>query len=304
MENINLGYACINQHLSKKKVSVNRSCVAKTFREKGIDHVIPIVRQNLESVIKILEWNNDHNIHLYRMSSDMFPHITNPEFIKDEYAYPLEQFQEYFVRIGELADRYSQRLTFHPGQFNQVGSPHENVFEKTKRDLKFHADVLDMMNRDENSVMVVHGGGTYGDKEKTIERWCEQFKQLPTNVQQRLVFENCERAYSVYDALGVSKRLNIPVVFDTHHHDCFQKIYNVKLEIKDFMNDVLRTWRRRNIKPKFHISEQAPDKRIGAHSDYVERIPKFFFKIAKVYKIDIMIEAKEKERAVMRLLAQ
>ena len=36
----------------------------------------------------------------------------------------------------------------------------------------------DLMGLDENSVMVVHGGGLYDSKEKTMERWCEQFKEL------------------------------------------------------------------------------------------------------------------------------
>ena len=33
--------------------------------------------------------------------------------------------------------------------------------------------------------MVVHGGGVYGDKEATLQRWCEQFKLLSENVQEK-----------------------------------------------------------------------------------------------------------------------
>ena len=40
------------------------------------------------------------------------------------------------------------------------------MFQQTIYDLKYHADVLDLMRLDNNSVMVVHGGGLYGDKEK------------------------------------------------------------------------------------------------------------------------------------------
>ena len=51
------------------------------------------------------------------------------------------------------------------------------------------------MNLDKNSVIVIHGGGVYGDKMVTIERWCKQFYDLPQNVQQRLVIENCEKNF-------------------------------------------------------------------------------------------------------------
>ena len=57
----------------------------------------------------------------------------------------------------------NQRLTFHPGQYNVVGTPCKN-FEQTINDLKCHADILDLMGCNEHSVMVVHGGGVYGDK--------------------------------------------------------------------------------------------------------------------------------------------
>ena len=79
--------------------------------------------------------------------------------------------------------------------------------------------MLDLMGLDHHSVMVIHGGGVYGDKEGTIKRWCENFYRLPKRVQKRLVIENCEKSYSVEDCLRISDMVNIPVVFDTHHYD-------------------------------------------------------------------------------------
>ena len=125
-----LGYACINTVIQedvnvpkKSRYCVNRSCIAKTFREKGVDYAIQLAKSNLEAVLKVLEWNERNSIRLYRMSSDMFPHITNPEFIppKQKYAYPLDPFQDLFDKIGKYAKKHKHRLTFHPGQFNQMG---------------------------------------------------------------------------------------------------------------------------------------------------------------------------------------
>jgi len=70
----------------------------------------------------------------------------------------------------------------HPGQYNVVGTPREPAFHKTVLDLKYQADMLDLLGCDEHSVMVIHGGGLYGDKEATKKRWCTNFKRLPKNV--------------------------------------------------------------------------------------------------------------------------
>lgn len=207
-------------------------------------------------------------------------------------------------QIGNLAKKYNHRLTFHPGQYNVVGTPTEQAFRQTISDLKYHADVMDLMELDENSVMVVHGGGIYNDKEKTIDRWCEQFELLPDNVKRRLVIENCEKCFSIEDCLLVSNRVNIPIVFDTHHYTCYNILHehNQMKNPEHYIPLILETWRRRNIKPKFHVSEQGSG-RIGHHSDFIEVIPKYLLEIPKKYntKIDIMIEAKMKEQAIFRL---
>lgn len=306
---LSLGYACINtvlqeQNIKKDRISVNKSCVAKTFKEKGKNYAIELAKNNLKSVCKILEWNERHGIYLYRLSSDMFPHITNSEFIEDgnKYAYSLDNFATEFKNINDCAKKYKQRLTFHPGQFNQVGAKDRNVFEKTVRDLSFHADVLDYIGCDKNSVMVVHGGGTYGNKQETMERWISQFYEMPGNVRNRLVIENCERQYNPMDMLYLSSKIDRPVVFDTHHHDCFSKVVENLPDPSTFIDQIVKTWTKHSITPKFHISEQAPDKRIGAHSDYVEKIPDYLLSLVDSgRKIDLMIEAKAKEQAVLYL---
>ena len=37
---------------------------------------------------------------------------------------------------GDLANGYGHRLTLHPGQFTQIGSPKENVVEASVRELQ------------------------------------------------------------------------------------------------------------------------------------------------------------------------
>ena len=71
----------------------------------------------------------------------------------------IDQEKNRKANIGDYAKEKGHRLTFHPGQFNNLGSPRQKVVEQTFKDLEYHADVLDLMGLDNNSVMVVHGGG-------------------------------------------------------------------------------------------------------------------------------------------------
>ena len=300
---INLGLCCINTILRAQNVFSSRSIILKTFETKGIEHLKEKIIQNLQDTLVMMEWNHRHGIHVFRLSSDLFPHKSNPRAPEYTYDFALELLQQ----IGLKSKEYNQRLTFHPGQYDVVGTPDETIFQHTVMDLAYHADVLDLMNLDQNSVIVVHGGGVYLNKAQTKLRWCRQWKMLPENVKARLVLENCEKNFSIVDCLEISDEIGIPVVFDTHHFKCY-KILHPDEEFQEpeyYIKAILDTWSRRGIKPKFHVSEQGKGK-LGHHSDYIERLPNCLLEIPKKYNvdIDIMIEAKMKEQAVLKLYFQ
>lgn len=218
--------------------------------------------------------------------------------------YSFEFANDLLTQIGAKSRLYNQRLTFHPGQYNVVGTPNKKSFEQTVLDLKYHADVLELIDAGKDSVMVVHGGGIYGDKDATIKRWCEHYMLLPENVRARLVLENCEKCFSIEDCLKVSEAVNIPVVFDTHHYSCYCQMHPEEkfMSAAEYIPRILASWKRRGIKPKFHVSEQGSG-RVGHHSDYIHEIPDYLREIPDKYgvEIDIMIEAKMKEQAILRL---
>ena len=298
---VQLGLCCMNTVLRQQKPPVfsSRKMIIKSIQEKGIDALKEKIVQNLKDTLTLMDWNEQHGIKVFRLSSELFPHKSNPK-VED---YSFDFAIPYLKEIGRKSKQYGQRLTFHPGQYNVVGTPDEKTFLQTCEDLKYHADVLDLMELDQNSVIVVHGGGVYGDKDKTIERWCRQFHRLPPNVQKRLVIENCEKCFSIKDCLKIAITINIPIVFDTHHFACYQQLHpDESFHPPEFyIRHLLPYWIRRNIKPKCHVSEQGSG-RIGHHSDYVEVLPPYLLDIPSRYNtpIDIMIEAKAKEQAVLK----
>lgn len=315
---IQFGLCCINNHLrnrgkiSKRGEKVtdkknwldteifnNRTCIRDTF---SVEKAKGLALQNVRDLIPMLEWNEKHGIKHFRLSSDMFPHYTDPETQK----YDME-FADFDLKAaGDLANSLGHRLTMHPGQFCQIGTPNRAVFEKTIEDLSMHAEILDRMGMSDESILCIHGGGVYGDKEGTMRRWCDQFDEMPTSVKRRIAIENCEKCYSAEDCLELAEACKIPVIFDSHHYNCYCH-YNKdaeQLPAEELMERVVQSWKHRN--PVMHVSDQRETGPVGAHHDYVKAIPGYMLEIPYNFgcKLDIEIEAKAKEAAVLKLRDQ
>jgi UV DNA damage endonuclease len=168
----------------------------------------------------------------------------------------------------------------------------------------------------------------YGDKASALDRFCVNFELLPDSVKTRLTVENDDKAsmYSVLDLYhGVFKKVQIPIVFDYHHH----KFQTGGLDEETALALAGSTWRigirqcthysesRReeqtliveNIMTKNNISKdvlhewptietlhkEASKIKLQAHSDYItEEIKDYGL------DIDVVIEAKAKELTVAR----
>jgi UV DNA damage endonuclease len=298
---IKLGLCCINTELREQKQPIycNRTMIRRTFT---VDRAKEAALKNVNDIIPIIKWNVDNNIHHLRLSSDMFPHYTDPDTEK----YTMDFCDDALKKAGEYAKSVNHRITMHPGQFNQVGAKSQSVFDKTCQDLSMHAEILDRMGIDDNGILCVHGGGLYGDKESAIRRWIEQYDDLPKPVKKRLAIENCEKCYSVRDCLDIAQATGIPMIYDCHHYECYNLLHQNEPydEIEDLMPEIVETWKKTDRIPVFHVSEQAPNKRVGAHSDYIDKIPEHMFKVPLEYDIDlhIEVEAKMKEKAIKQIM--
>lgn len=309
--NIRLGLCCMNIGLKhNEKVYASRTRIMKVIEKKGLDDAKNAAIDNVLDLAKMLCWNATHGIPVMRVSSDLVPHATNPKIIEKfgdtgkEFA-TLEFLRPYLEKVGEIARAEKMRLTFHPGPYNQIASPSMDVFNATVKDLDMHVKFFEMMGMDKQSIMVVHIGGMYCDKPGTIKRFKERFMMMPQNIRDRVVLENDEKCYDAEEVLEICESLNVPMVFDIFHYYCYKKYHPdaKQKSINELMPRILKTWEKRGIRPKVHLSEQKPNKPVGSHSVFVEKIPKEFLEIPKKYGVafDIMMETKGKELAIGKL---
>ena len=295
---MSIGYACINLSLGKK-ITTNRTMVKRTFTAKGIDYVSDLVLQNVADLEKIIDWNEQNGIKMYRMSSDMFPWATEYEFteLKD-----WNEIQKILQRCGAKATMYKQRLSFHPGPFNVLVSPKENVVLNTIKDLEVHGRIMDAMDLSKTpyNKINIHCNGVYGDKIAAMDRFITNFDKLSNSVKTRLTIENDDKAsmYSVKDLMYIHNKINIPIVFDYHHHT-----FNTgDLSERDALDLAITTWPK-GIIPAVHYSESKAlhenniKVKPQAHSDYIQKLPETYNN-----DVDIMVEAKQKDLAILNFI--
>ena len=306
--NLNMGYCCINTELRELGIFTSRTCRLETVKDRGIEYIYDLASKNIDDLSSIFRWNFRHNIFLYRMSSEMFPFASHPDFYD---KYDFEQFRTRLNNLGVLARHYKQTLTFHPGQYNLLTSHKESVVEKSIIEIDIHAKILDMMGCGDDSIIIIHGGSKQDGKECALARFCNNFKLLSKSSQSRLVLENCEMAYSIEDLLPISQKLLIPIVIDHHHHNINPGSITNDIELIEITKRVLQVWNAKGITPLFHLSESRCGVTINdsitarrAHSDYVKDFPNALLETLRDTKINLDIEAKMKEKAVLRLFSK
>ena len=302
---MNLGYACINMNLSnpkqfgsdKDKITTNRSMIKRTFQEKGVEYVSELALQNVIDLNHIIKWNEQHNIKFFRMSSEIFPWASE---YKWEDLPDIDLIKVWLKNAGLMASEYGQRLTSHPGPFNVLVSPNEQVVQNTITDLSIHGDIMDFMglSRTPYNKINIHCNGVYGDKKSALDRFCKNFERLPKNVQTRLVVENDDKAsmYSVKDLYeGIHKRIGIPITFDYHHY----KFNTGGQTEQEALELATSTWPN-GIVPAVHYSESRAEHLLDesikpqAHSDIINQLPNTYGK-----EVDVMVEAKSKELSIL-----
>ncbi|KAF1978075.1 UV-endonuclease UvdE [Bimuria novae-zelandiae CBS 107.79] len=305
-----IGYACLNTYLrtANPPVFSSRTCRIASILEhrhplkdasqpehatrnrpdkdqpadvaRGQRYVEELGLANARDVSKMVRWNDKYGIKFMRLSSEMFPFASH-----EEYGYKLAPFAaDTLAEVGKVIAELGHRVTTHPGQFTQLGSPRKSVIDNA-------------------ILMILHLGGAFGDRPAAIERFKENYQKLPRSVKNRLVLENDDVVWSVHEVLPLCQELNIPMVLDYHHHNILFDSTQIREGTKDIIDlypAILETWNKKGITPKMHYSEPCPDavtaRSRRKHSPRVMTLPPC------PDTMDIMIEAKDKEQAVFELM--
>jgi UV DNA damage endonuclease len=269
----------------------------KTFKKKGIAYASELAIKNLRDLVSVVEWNNKNNVKLFRLSSSLFPWASEYR-ISDLPHY--ETIKQLLAQAGSLAMASNQRITYHPGPFDVLGSNSDSVVSKTIYDLNQHAEIMDLMGLPQNhfAPINIHINATKPDKSTVIQNFIQNFEYLDNGVKHRLVVENDDKQqqYSVYQLYHDFYALTgIPITFDYHHHYC----HSDNLSEDEALALAADTWPA-DIVPLTHYSssqmlyEDSSQNKPQAHADYVWNEIYTYG-----YNIDVELEAKAKEAALL-----
>ncbi|QOY34351.1 UV DNA damage repair endonuclease UvsE [Anaerobacillus isosaccharinicus] len=301
---VRFGYVAMSVHL--KNASPSQTMTVKQFeqikdKEAAIRKLERIAVSNLENCYRLLKHNLAHDITFFRLSSKLVPLVNHPHTEGWKYE---EAIAPILNEIGEFITKHQMRIGFHPDHFVVINNLDEDLLKRSIHTLIYHYKLLKGMNIDPMHRCVLHVGGAKNGVVEGLEEFIENFEKIPKAIQQMLILENDDTVYHIEDVLYLGEKLQIPVVLDIHHHDIHQPKTFSFLEVWD---RVLETWKHSSLPVKIHVSspkEDATDKR---HHDYidVERLMRFLTSIkGTVEQLDVMIEAKMKDEALIKLMKQ
>jgi UV DNA damage endonuclease len=295
----NMGYCCICLSLDKEGVTTNRGMAKKTFLREGLKYVSELALKNTSDLIRIIKFNSDNSIKMYRISSDMFPWMSEYEI--DDLP-DIKEILNNLEEAGRIAKEAGQRLSFHPSHFCVIASLNPEVVVKSIKELRQHAEIMDKMGleRSHKYPINIHINTTKPSKEESAERFIEEYNKLPDSVKSRLVLENDDKKsqFTPTDLHSlVYKRIGVPITYDFLHHKCNPD----ELSEEKALELCISTWPV-GITALTHFSdsrklfEDSSAKEV-AHSDWI------WSKIETYGKVfDLELEVKMKDLALIKYL--
>ena len=278
----------------------------------------PHLRHSIAALAAILDYCGRHGIRMYRMSSSLAPYATHPDLA--QFHGQLEQCAAELAAIGARARELDVRLSTHPGQYTVLNSEDAGVRDAAIRDVALQARLLDAMGLGPEAVCVVHVGGGAGGHEAALGRWERGWERLSDPARERLAIENDDRTFALRHVLELHRRTGVKVVWDILHHHCNDPD---GIPDREALEQALATWPP-GVAPKIHYSTpktamEERKRRVGrrvertwvlpqlrAHADMIDPIAfeHFLREIARGLDFDVMLEAKAKDLALLRLREQ
>jgi UV DNA damage endonuclease len=278
----------------------------------------PHLRVSLERLAAIFDYLEREDVRMYRMTSSLAPYGSHPEM--PQFHRQVEECAEELAALGARAQDMGLRLSSHPGQYVVLNSEKPELRRAAALDLELQAALLDAMELGPEAVTVLHVGGAAGGREAAMDRFLAGLELLGERARARLVVENDDARFGLADVLDLSRRTGLRVVWDALHHRCHDPD---RIPVEEALALALATWPP-GVVPKIHYSSPrtAVEERrvkqgrrverrlvlppLRAHADLIDPIgfEQFLRGPAAGLSFDVMIEAKAKDLALLRLREQ
>jgi UV DNA damage endonuclease len=284
-----LGYPCINRGIG---CTTNSTFRLASYSE---ERLVQKVENNLNCLLKILQYNVQNGFYFFRISSDLVPFASHPVCTFDWAGH----FSAQLRKVGDFIKEHDIRISMHPNQFVIINALKDDVVERSVWELEYHCTVLDEMALDSTAKIQIHVGGVYGDKRSAMDRFSERYSSLSKSLKSRLVIENDDRLYSLEDCLSVHEKIGIPIIFDAFHHQCL----NNGETLRQGLQLSASTWKESDGIPMIDYSSQQKGQRPGSHAKKLNRaIFKKFLHETRGLDFDLMLEIKDKETSALKAL--
>jgi UV DNA damage endonuclease len=267
------------------------STLSRTARRT---YLATIAAENAAALHAAVERCAELGIGAFRINSQVLPLGTHPVS-----GYALEaldkmgEIRAAFERARERARARDIRLSFHPDQFVVLNSEREDVVRSSAEELEYQAGIAEMVGAD---TVVFHGGSVAGGVAAAVERLERGLDRLSDRARAVVALENDDHRFTPSDLLPLARRTGIPLVYDAHHHRC----HGDGLSVEQATDLASATWGARE--PWAHISSPREGWRAGNPRPHADFIDVADFPLAWLgRRLTVDVEAKQKERAVLRL---
>lgn len=291
---IRFGLCCQFYQENIKFRTTTATSVLKLNRKNQLAKISSLCLENATNLLQALIFCSQNNIGCFRVNSQILPLKTHPAIAYEIADLPEgKTIEETFRSCRDFLQQNKLRASFHPDQFVVLNSPNPETVKASIAEIEYQTQLAILIGAD---VVNIHAGGGYGNKTAAIQRFSENFTKLSENAQKILTLENDDKTWSPAELLPVCRELKIPLVYDVHHHRCLKD----NLSIEEATIESLKTWNR---EPMFHISSPQngwDGNNLNRHHDYIDA--RDFPQIWKNLDITVEIEAKAKEKAILKLI--
>jgi UV DNA damage endonuclease len=278
----------------------------------------PSLAVSLGHLDAILGYLDDNEIGFYRMATGLAPYASHPDL--PQFRDAPQRHADRLRQVGDKAREMGIRISSHPGQYTVLNSEDAEVRRLAAVELEVQAELMDGMGLGPECVVILHVGGAAGGLDAALDRFERGFETLSDAARGRLVIENDDRTFSLTHVLELSRRIGRPVAWDILHHHCNDPD---RIPDREALERALATWPD-GVRPKIHYSTpktamEEKKRKVGrrverswvlpqlrAHADMIDPIAfeHFVTQTAAGHDFDVMLEAKAKDLALLRLREQ